>query len=99
MPVIQPYNLSDSSFFFLCSRKGSSDLVLNTEVCSSVLNLFKTLFLNSEPYLYHSPPLSYLLLQKDGKKDRAAVDKVFLLRILRIMRIMVPRFFCKEVWH
>uniref|UniRef100_A0A671XVD0 ATP-binding cassette, sub-family D (ALD), member 3a n=1 Tax=Sparus aurata TaxID=8175 RepID=A0A671XVD0_SPAAU len=33
---------------------------------------------------------------KDGKKDRAAVDKVFFLRILQIVRIMVPRFFCME---
>uniref|UniRef100_A0A673BGB5 ATP-binding cassette, sub-family D (ALD), member 3a n=1 Tax=Sphaeramia orbicularis TaxID=375764 RepID=A0A673BGB5_9TELE len=45
-------------------RKGSSDLLLNTE--------------------------------KDGRKDRAAVDKVFFLRILRILGIMVPRVFCKE---
>ncbi|XP_034028545.1 LOW QUALITY PROTEIN: ATP-binding cassette sub-family D member 3a [Thalassophryne amazonica] len=30
--------------------------------------------------------------EKDGKKDRAAVDKVFFLRLLRILRIMVPRF-------
>uniref|UniRef100_A0AAY4CSK6 ABC transmembrane type-1 domain-containing protein n=1 Tax=Denticeps clupeoides TaxID=299321 RepID=A0AAY4CSK6_9TELE len=33
---------------------------------------------------------------KDGKKDRAAVDKVFFQRIRQILRIMVPRFFCKE---
>ncbi|XP_008303092.1 ATP-binding cassette sub-family D member 3 isoform X2 [Stegastes partitus] len=41
---------------------------------------------------------SHLVLttEKDGKKDRAAVDKVFFLRILRILRIMVPRFFCME---
>lgn len=41
----------------------------------------------------------FLHTQKDGKKDRAAVDKVFFLRMLRIMRIMVPRFFCMEVRH
>ncbi|XP_038132360.1 ATP-binding cassette sub-family D member 3a isoform X2 [Cyprinodon tularosa] len=34
--------------------------------------------------------------EKDGKKDKAAVDKVFFFRILRILRIMVPRFFCME---
>ncbi|XP_013879238.1 ATP-binding cassette sub-family D member 3a [Austrofundulus limnaeus] len=34
--------------------------------------------------------------EKDGKKDKAAVDKVFFLRILRILRIMVPRVFCME---
>uniref|UniRef100_A0A3B3YDA8 ABC transmembrane type-1 domain-containing protein n=1 Tax=Poecilia mexicana TaxID=48701 RepID=A0A3B3YDA8_9TELE len=28
---------------------------------------------------------------KDGKKDKTAVDKVFFLRILRILRIMVPQ--------
>uniref|UniRef100_A0A3Q2PXT9 ATP-binding cassette, sub-family D (ALD), member 3a n=1 Tax=Fundulus heteroclitus TaxID=8078 RepID=A0A3Q2PXT9_FUNHE len=33
---------------------------------------------------------------KDGKKDKAAVDKVFFFRILRILRIMVPRFFSME---
>ncbi|XP_059391109.1 ATP-binding cassette sub-family D member 3-like isoform X2 [Carassius carassius] len=37
--------------------------------------------------------------QKDGKKDRAAVDKLFFIRISRIIRIMVPRFFCKETWY
>uniref|UniRef100_A0A671XX95 ATP-binding cassette sub-family D member 3 n=1 Tax=Sparus aurata TaxID=8175 RepID=A0A671XX95_SPAAU len=37
--------------------------------------------------------------QKDGKKDRAAVDKVFFLRILQIVRIMVPRFFCMETGY
>ncbi|XP_071395409.1 ATP-binding cassette sub-family D member 3a isoform X2 [Centroberyx affinis] len=35
----------------------------------------------------------------DGKKDRAAVDKVFFLRICRILRIMVPRFFCMETGY
>ncbi|KAM9827617.1 ATP-binding cassette sub-family D member 3a [Neosynchiropus ocellatus] len=37
-----------------------------------------------------------LTSEKDGKKDRAAVDKVFFLRIMRILRIMVPRVFCME---
>lgn len=37
--------------------------------------------------------------EKDGKKDRAAVDKVFFLRIVRILRIMVPRFFCMETGY
>ncbi|XP_036410164.1 ATP-binding cassette sub-family D member 3-like [Megalops cyprinoides] len=36
---------------------------------------------------------------KDGKKDRAAVDRVFFARICRIMRIMVPRAFCKETGY
>uniref|UniRef100_A0A672Q218 ATP-binding cassette sub-family D member 3-like n=1 Tax=Sinocyclocheilus grahami TaxID=75366 RepID=A0A672Q218_SINGR len=36
---------------------------------------------------------------KDGKKERAAVDKLFFIRISRIVRIMVPRFFCKETWY
>ncbi|XP_026148221.1 ATP-binding cassette sub-family D member 3a isoform X2 [Mastacembelus armatus] len=34
--------------------------------------------------------------EKDGRKDRAAVDKVFFLRIIQILRIMVPRVFCME---
>ncbi|XP_034717800.1 ATP-binding cassette sub-family D member 3a isoform X1 [Etheostoma cragini] len=37
--------------------------------------------------------------EKDGKKDRAAVDKVFFLRVFRILRIMVPRVFCKETGY
>ncbi|XP_035769936.1 ATP-binding cassette sub-family D member 3a [Neolamprologus brichardi] len=37
--------------------------------------------------------------QKDGKKDRAAVDKVFFLRILRILRVLVPRVFCMEAGY
>ncbi|XP_026138847.1 ATP-binding cassette sub-family D member 3-like isoform X4 [Carassius auratus] len=37
--------------------------------------------------------------EKDGKKDRAAVDKLFFIRISRIIKIMVPRFFCKETWY
>lgn len=40
-----------------------------------------------------------LNIEKDGKKDRAAVDKVFFLRILQIVRIMVPRFFCMETGY
>ncbi|XP_059183075.1 ATP-binding cassette sub-family D member 3a [Centropristis striata] len=36
---------------------------------------------------------------KDGKKDRAAVDKVFFLRIFRLLGIMVPKFFCKETGY
>uniref|UniRef100_A0AAR2JV37 ABC transporter domain-containing protein n=1 Tax=Pygocentrus nattereri TaxID=42514 RepID=A0AAR2JV37_PYGNA len=37
--------------------------------------------------------------QKDVKKDRAAVDKVFFIRIKQILKIMVPRLFCKETWY
>ncbi|XP_070842440.1 ATP-binding cassette sub-family D member 3-like isoform X2 [Chaetodon trifascialis] len=37
--------------------------------------------------------------EKDARKDRAAVDKVFFFRILRIVRIMVPQFFCKETGY
>uniref|UniRef100_A0A8C1GEF6 ATP-binding cassette, sub-family D (ALD), member 3a n=1 Tax=Cyprinus carpio TaxID=7962 RepID=A0A8C1GEF6_CYPCA len=35
--------------------------------------------------------------EKVGKKERAAVDKLFFIRISRILRVMVPRFFSKEV--
>uniref|UniRef100_A0AAY5EJ35 ATP-binding cassette sub-family D member 3 n=1 Tax=Electrophorus electricus TaxID=8005 RepID=A0AAY5EJ35_ELEEL len=31
--------------------------------------------------------------------ERAAVDKIFFVRITRILRIMVPRLFCKETWY
>ncbi|XP_034415717.1 ATP-binding cassette sub-family D member 3a isoform X6 [Cyclopterus lumpus] len=37
--------------------------------------------------------------EKDGKKDHAAVDKVFFLRIFQIVRIMVPQVFCKETGY
>ncbi|XP_018609321.1 ATP-binding cassette sub-family D member 3a [Scleropages formosus] len=33
---------------------------------------------------------------KEAKKDRAAVDKVFFARLCQILKIMVPRMFCKE---
>ncbi|KAL6468424.1 hypothetical protein MHYP_G00241010 [Metynnis hypsauchen] len=39
------------------------------------------------------PPLNSV---KDGKKDKAAVDKVFVSRIYQILKILVPRMFCKE---
>nr|XP_060478182.1 ATP-binding cassette sub-family D member 3 isoform X1 [Panthera onca] len=37
--------------------------------------------------------------EKEGKKERAVVDKVFLLRLTRILKIMVPRTFCKETGY
>ncbi|XP_029313731.1 ATP-binding cassette sub-family D member 3a isoform X2 [Cottoperca gobio] len=37
--------------------------------------------------------------EKDGKKDRAAVDKVFFGRICQILRIMVPRVCCMETGY
>uniref|UniRef100_A0A4W5JJ92 ATP-binding cassette, sub-family D (ALD), member 3a n=1 Tax=Hucho hucho TaxID=62062 RepID=A0A4W5JJ92_9TELE len=36
---------------------------------------------------------------KAAKKDRAVVDYVFFLRISKIVRIMVPRWFCKETGY
>ncbi|XP_023856569.1 ATP-binding cassette sub-family D member 3 [Salvelinus sp. IW2-2015] len=46
--------------------------------------------------------VSELVLSKEdkaAKKDRAAVDYVFFLRISKILRIMVPRWFCKETGY
>nr|XP_057916934.1 ATP-binding cassette sub-family D member 3a [Doryrhamphus excisus] len=40
-----------------------------------------------------------LNIEKDGKKDRAAVDKLFFLRILQLLRIMVPGLFCMETGY
>ncbi|XP_051970498.1 ATP-binding cassette sub-family D member 3 isoform X2 [Xyrauchen texanus] len=40
-----------------------------------------------------------LISEKDGKKERAAVDRLFFIRISRIIKIMVPRFICKETWY
>uniref|UniRef100_A0A6Q2X666 ATP-binding cassette sub-family D member 3 n=1 Tax=Esox lucius TaxID=8010 RepID=A0A6Q2X666_ESOLU len=45
--------------------------------------------------------LNYTSLSHDkaAKKDRAAVDYVFVLRISKIIRIMVPQWFCKETGY
>ncbi|XP_069823815.1 ATP-binding cassette sub-family D member 3 [Dendropsophus ebraccatus] len=37
--------------------------------------------------------------EKDGKKEKAVVDRLFFARIGRILRILVPRTFCKESWY
>ncbi|KAF6729871.1 ATP-binding cassette sub-family D member 3 [Oryzias melastigma] len=37
--------------------------------------------------------------EKDAKRDKAAVDKTFFLRILGILRIMVPGVFCMETTY
>ncbi|XP_058032099.1 ATP-binding cassette sub-family D member 3 isoform X2 [Ahaetulla prasina] len=37
--------------------------------------------------------------EKEVKKERAVVDKVFVARICRILKIMVPRTFCKETGY
>ncbi|KAL6098200.1 abcd3 [Pungitius sinensis] len=37
--------------------------------------------------------------EKDGRKDRAAVDKVFFSRIFEILRILVPQLICKETGY
>uniref|UniRef100_A0A8C7KFZ3 ATP-binding cassette, sub-family D (ALD), member 3a n=1 Tax=Oncorhynchus kisutch TaxID=8019 RepID=A0A8C7KFZ3_ONCKI len=52
--------------------------------------------------LLHLSPTTALALfvqDKAAKKDRAAVDYVFFLRISKILRIMVPRWFCKETGY
>uniref|UniRef100_A0A8C7F498 ATP-binding cassette sub-family D member 3 n=1 Tax=Oncorhynchus kisutch TaxID=8019 RepID=A0A8C7F498_ONCKI len=43
--------------------------------------------------------MSTKMADKAAKKDRAAVDYVFFLRISKIIRIMVPRWFCKETGY
>uniref|UniRef100_A0A671P3Q5 ATP-binding cassette sub-family D member 3-like n=1 Tax=Sinocyclocheilus anshuiensis TaxID=1608454 RepID=A0A671P3Q5_9TELE len=48
---------------------------------------------------YVGTHIKYLMREINGKKDRAAVDKLFFIRISRIVRIMVPRLFCKETWY
>uniref|UniRef100_A0A2K6UZT9 ATP binding cassette subfamily D member 3 n=1 Tax=Saimiri boliviensis boliviensis TaxID=39432 RepID=A0A2K6UZT9_SAIBB len=37
--------------------------------------------------------------EKEGKKERAVVDKVFFSRLTQILKIMVPRTFCKETGY
>uniref|UniRef100_A0A8C8C4A5 ATP-binding cassette sub-family D member 3 n=1 Tax=Oncorhynchus tshawytscha TaxID=74940 RepID=A0A8C8C4A5_ONCTS len=43
--------------------------------------------------------MPHLSPDTSAKKDRAAVDYVFFLRISKIIRIMVPRWFCKETGY
>ncbi|KAF6343921.1 ATP binding cassette subfamily D member 3 [Rhinolophus ferrumequinum] len=37
--------------------------------------------------------------EKEGKKERVMVDKLFFSRLTRILKIMVPRTFCKETGY
>uniref|UniRef100_A0A8C2SUX3 ATP binding cassette subfamily D member 3 n=1 Tax=Coturnix japonica TaxID=93934 RepID=A0A8C2SUX3_COTJA len=37
--------------------------------------------------------------EKEGKKERAMVDRLFIARICRILKIMVPRALCKETGY
>nr|KAF6442989.1 ATP binding cassette subfamily D member 3 [Molossus molossus] len=37
--------------------------------------------------------------EKEGKKERAMVNKVFFSRLSRILKILVPRTFCKETGY
>ncbi|KAF4021573.1 hypothetical protein G4228_013445 [Cervus hanglu yarkandensis] len=37
--------------------------------------------------------------EKEGKKERAMVDRVFFSRLIRILKIMVPKTFCKETGY
>ncbi|CAG5895659.1 ATP-binding cassette sub-family D member 3a isoform 1-T1 [Menidia menidia] len=71
----------------------------NSSIAGGVLLVLYLLKQRSRASKQHSTKgNSQLVLntEKDGKKDKAAVDKVFFLRILRIVGIMVPRFFCME---
>uniref|UniRef100_A0A8C6AEU0 ATP binding cassette subfamily D member 3 n=1 Tax=Marmota marmota marmota TaxID=9994 RepID=A0A8C6AEU0_MARMA len=59
---------------------------------------------SSSFFVYNSELLGACLLglykslcTKEGKKERAVVDRVFLSRLTQILKIMVPRTFCKEV--
>lgn len=76
----------------LPSSKGEPTLLLNTEVCSNRA-AFTIYFSRMEQNLTHCA----VFMQKDGKRDKAAVDKTFFLRVLKILRIMVPGVFCMEV--
>ncbi|XP_022069122.2 ATP-binding cassette sub-family D member 3a isoform X1 [Acanthochromis polyacanthus] len=74
----------------------------NSSIAGGVLLLLYLLkHRNRKPKQSSKQGGSHLVLntEKDGKKDRAAVDKVFFLRIVRILRIMVPRFFCMETGY
>uniref|UniRef100_A0A8C6ADE3 ATP binding cassette subfamily D member 3 n=1 Tax=Marmota marmota marmota TaxID=9994 RepID=A0A8C6ADE3_MARMA len=61
---------------------------------------------SSSFFVYNSELLGACLLglykslcTKEGKKERAVVDRVFLSRLTQILKIMVPRTFCKETGY
>ncbi|XP_041823699.1 ATP-binding cassette sub-family D member 3a isoform X3 [Melanotaenia boesemani] len=70
----------------------------NSTIAGGILLVLYLLKNRSRSTKRHSKGGSQVALntEKDGKKDKAAVDKVFFLRILRILRIMVPQVFCME---
>uniref|UniRef100_A0A8B9JQV1 ATP-binding cassette sub-family D member 3 n=1 Tax=Astyanax mexicanus TaxID=7994 RepID=A0A8B9JQV1_ASTMX len=64
-----------------------------------VLYLLKQRRRSASREIFNTLFFSFALYTNQVKKDRAAVDKVFFMRICRIVRIMVPRLFCKETWY
>lgn len=64
-----------------------------------VLYLLKHRYRKPKPNSKKGGPAQVLNLEKDVKKERAAVDKVFFLRILQILGILVPRVFCMETGY
>uniref|UniRef100_A0A3B4FRT7 ATP binding cassette subfamily D member 3 n=1 Tax=Pundamilia nyererei TaxID=303518 RepID=A0A3B4FRT7_9CICH len=69
----------------------------NSSIAGSILFVFVLLKHRKRTKSNRGSSDLVLNTQKDGKKDRAAVDKVFFLRILRILRVLVPRVFCMEI--
>ncbi|XP_029385116.1 ATP-binding cassette sub-family D member 3a isoform X5 [Echeneis naucrates] len=70
----------------------------NSSIAGGVLLVLYLLKHRRQAAKHNRKGVSELVLntEKDVRKDRAAVDKIFFLRIMRILRIMVPRVFCME---
>uniref|UniRef100_A0A3P8VJS8 ATP-binding cassette sub-family D member 3 n=1 Tax=Cynoglossus semilaevis TaxID=244447 RepID=A0A3P8VJS8_CYNSE len=69
----------------------------NTSVAGGVMLLFYLLKYKRRTRKHQT--LLCQFLQKESRKDRAAVDKIFFTRLLQILRILIPRFFCMETGY
>uniref|UniRef100_A0A8C5S9J6 ATP binding cassette subfamily D member 3 n=1 Tax=Laticauda laticaudata TaxID=8630 RepID=A0A8C5S9J6_LATLA len=85
-PLKQPHELGKGGNCFNTSKRDFIHTLQNTPLKHSIYLLI----------LYHCK-ISYQI--KEVKKERAAVDKVFVGRIYQILKIMVPRTFCKETGY
>ncbi|CAN9506540.1 unnamed protein product [Ophioblennius macclurei] len=64
-----------------------------------VFYLLKNRYRKVKPGSGKGDPDLVLTSEKDGRRDRAAVDRVFLSRIVQILRVLVPQVFCMETGY
>ncbi|XP_063056482.1 ATP-binding cassette sub-family D member 3-like [Engraulis encrasicolus] len=78
--------------------------LLTAKRCSLTAAAFVAFYLAKRRLEGHSPARNrkegaVVKTGRDVPKDRAAVDKVFFGRLLRLLKILVPRPLCKEVGY